>query len=577
MNWYITNRINNCLRKESVFNTNILERTNQDTVVSIYFDGYVIPRNEYYNQYKDYPKPELIRTLFLKFGKDFIHYVKGSFTIIIFLNDIFYIFSDIHSIKKYFIYRRGNEFCISNSLKHITNNYEITIDYENVAIFTLFSHFINGATIFKEVISAKPGQILTFDGYVLSEEFYWKPEYFLQNRKQKKVSIECFSKKWGNIISNYIEYFNPGGISATLTGGNDSRMVLAALLSLKRDFHAFSYGNPYSFDAVIAKKISQEVNLNYTNHYVSQPTSSWLEDHSERLIITGNSLINIHRAHRNDAVEREKNIFPDSEMIFTGLMGGEYLKEPSYDGIVIPALFEKLCNFRSKTDAFSYIKNQLDSIGVITKTLSINEIYNRILQILDNRYGLSHKEKKFIYTFYFYGCSHHTQDANVFGKYFKYVVNPFMDIDFLEMLSEYDKWYLNKKINITNRFFHSELFVAVTDLLSPELSGIPYAKKGSYTAHDLLRNKRQYLIKRMLYLVTRDREKYPQNFPIGEWMSDFCNKYLKSISSEISDIFNIDFIMAQLEATKNITKEESWHMITNPLNIDLIYKYYGKA
>ncbi len=576
MNWYITNRFNNCLRKESTFITNILERTTQDTAVSIYFDGYVIPRNEYYPQYKDYPKPELIRILFLKFGKDFIHYIKGSFTIIIFLNDAFYIFSDIHSIKKYFIYRKGNEFCISNSLKHITNNYEITIDYENVAIFTLFSHFLNGATMFKEVISAKPGQILTYDGNVLSEDFYWKPESFLLNRKQKKVSVEYFSKKWGNIIRNYVDYFNPGGISVTLTGGNDSRMVLAALLSLKKDFHAFSYGNPCSYDAVIAKKLSQGINLNYTNHFVTQPTLSWLENHAERLIITGNSLINIHRAHRNDAVESEKNIFPDSEMIFTGLMGGEYLKEPSYDNIVIPALFKKLSNFRSKTEAFSYIKNKLDSTGVITQKLSINEIYNRIMQIIEKSNGLSYKEKKFIYTFYFYGCSHHTQDANVFGLSFKYVVNPFMDIDFLEMLSEYDKWYLNKKNDITNRFFHSELFVAITDLLSPELSGIPYAKRGSYTAHDLLRNKRKYLIKRMLYLINKDREKYPQNFPVGKWLFDFCVKHLLQISPEFSAIFNVNVLQDKLAVIQSNTTEESWHMITNPINLNLIYEYYCK-
>ncbi|MGI6338675.1 MAG: hypothetical protein ACOXZV_04760 [Bacteroidales bacterium] len=577
MNWYITNRFNNSLRKEATFNTNISDGSAQDNIKRIYVEGYVIPRNEYYDQYKGYSQIELIRTLYLKFGKDFINYVKGAFIIIIFLNDGFYIFSDIHSVKKFFIYRNGDEFCISNSLKYITDNYKVTIDYENSAIFALISHFLNGATLFKEVISAKPGQIISFYGDILREDFYWEPESYLRNRKPKKVPVCYFSETWKNIINNYIEYFKPGGISVTLTGGNDSRMVLSALLFLKKDFHAFSFGNPESYDGVVAKKIAQEIQLNYANHFVKEPTLEWLENHADQLIVIGNSLINIHRAHRYDAIRSEKNIIPDSDMVFTGLMGGEYLKEPRYDDIVIPALFEKLSNFKSKKDTLSYIKIQLESKGLITHLLSINEIYNRLMQIIEKGNGLSHKEKKFVYAFYYYGCSHHTQDCNVFGQYFKYVVSPFMDIDFLEMLSEYHKWYVNRKINVVNRIFHSELFVAVTDFLSPELSGIQYAKRGSYSANDLLRNKRKYLIKRILYLINKDREKYPKNFPVGKWLFDFCVKHLQQISPEFSSVFNVNVLQDKLVAIQSKTTEASWHIITNPINLNLIYNYYGKT
>jgi hypothetical protein len=152
-----------------------------------------------------------------------------------------------------------------------------------------------------------------------------------------------------------------------------------------------------------------------------------------------------------------------------------------------------------------------------------------------------------------------------------------MDIDFLEMLSEYYKWYLNKKVNVANRIFHSELFVAVTDFLSPELSGIQYAKRGSYTANDLLRDKKKYLIKRILYLINKDREKYPQNFPVGKWLFDFCNKHLQQISIEFSDVFDVNLLRDKLTAEQNSTIEESWHIITNPINLNLINEYYGET
>ena len=47
------------------------------TILKNYVDGYVIPRNKYYDQYKEYSQIELIRTLYLKF-KNFIDYVKGT-------------------------------------------------------------------------------------------------------------------------------------------------------------------------------------------------------------------------------------------------------------------------------------------------------------------------------------------------------------------------------------------------------------------------------------------------------------------------------------------------------------------
>lgn len=574
MNWYIRNKINSQLINKSGFYTNIKESAEQNNDISIYIDGHIIPRIEYYPYYRDHSPLELVRVLFLKYGNYFVNYIKGAFTIIIFLNDTFLIFSDRHSIKKYFLYKNDKEFCISNSLKYISEQYALNLNYKSAAIFTLFSHFFNGETLFQEVESTKPGQIISFNDGNIDLTYYWQPQNIIKNRKVKNKSVKYFAEKWQNIISNYIEYFNPSGISVTLTGGNDSRMVLAALLSLKKDIHAFSFGNPDSFDGVIANKISRHVNLHYTNHFVKKPTSDWLEKHAKSLTLSGNSLINIHRAHRNDAAECEKRMFSDSDMIFTGLMGGEYLKEPKYDDIVIPNLFERL-PFLSKKDAISLLEDQLESRGFNSELININEVYDEILAFINKASRFSVLEKKFLYAYY-YGCAHHTQDSNVFGHHFKYIVSPFMDIDFLEMISEYNKWYLNKKVN-NNRLFHSILFVAITDFLSHELSVIPYAKRGKYTADDLLRKKIKYMVKRFSFLITNDSTKYPQTFPMGNWLYDFSEKNLSQFSEEISDIFNLDVLRKHLEVIKNVTTEEPWHIVTNPINLNMIHKHYGKT
>lgn len=576
MNWYVTNKLDYLQQNMSGFYSNLTRNADLSREPTIYIDGYVIPRIEYYPEYKELEQFELVKNLFEKHERDFIQFVKGVFTIVILCQNDFFIFSDRHCARKFFIYRDNNEFFIGRSLDLISEQYRLKIDSENAAVFSLFSHYIDSTTLFKNVQSSKPGQVVFFEGGKLKDSSYWQPEDLIKSRKGQSAPISFFAEKWQKIIHSYIEYLKPNGISLTLTGGNDSRMVLAALLSLKNQFHSFSFGDPKSYDGIIAEMISKHVGLEYENHFIENPTAEWFEEQAKSIIAYGDSLINIHRAHRNDALKREKNIFPGTEMVFTGLMGGEYLKQPRYDNVVIPKLFKSFESIKKEEDLHSLLKTELQLNGINTDNINILKIIDRIKSFLDRGSEMEDLEKKFLYAYLFYGCSHHTQDINVFGQHIRYVISPFMDIDFLEMISGYDKWYLNKKQYPSHRLFHSELMVAITDYLGPELSKIPYAKKGEYTADELLRSKIKYLVKRLWKILHRDKNEYPSNFAMGRWLYDFCNKELGCLSTEILDIFNTDSLRTQLEKTRERTTEKSWHVITNPINLNLIYGHYRK-
>ncbi len=148
-----------------------------------------------------------------------------------------------------------------------------------------------------------------------------------------------------------------------------------------------------------------------------------------------------------------------------------------------------------------------------------------------------------------------------------------MDIDFIETMSTHPIWYVNKNIGFVNRLFHSYFFIEITNQLAPELSDLPYAKKGKYTANDLLHNRLLYLIKRLSYLIKKDNS-YPANFPMGEWIYEYCYDEIKSISSEILRIVDIDKILDNLSKAKTRTTEKEWHIITNIINWNLIYEQY---
>ena len=570
MSWYITNTLVN---DASSYRTDLETELHLYEGFSIYIDGYVLPRMGVYEQYKDLSQKELVGILFAKHGHDFIHYIKGVFVVIIFHNKKFYVFNDRHGIKKYFIYIKGNIFYISNSLKSISEEFNLTLDKENIAIFSLISHFIDGRTLFKNVATCRPAEVVHVSDGQLERSFYWQPIDLLRNRKIEKRTIPEYAQCWNKIISSYLSYLQPSEMSLTLTGGNDSRMVLSALLSSDIKLHTFTFGNPQSYDCVISQKISDHCNLLHHNYHVHNLTHVWFQNQAINIVQFGNSLINIHRAHRNDAVVKDINNYPQTEMIFTGLVGGEYIKEPTYNNIVIPRLFKTLQTL-DDAEGLKILDKKLREAGIQSNKIDVCLVFKRLKRFLELGEGLNEAEKKFLYTYLFYGCAHHTQDSNVFCHHVRYVVNPFMDIDFLEFISGYEKWYLNRKQRFYHKAFHSELLVGITDFLAPQLSDIPYAKKGQYSANALLRNKPKYIFNRFAYLINKERTHYPPNFPISSWLYHFCDSELASIDNDLLEIYDIEFLRKELDNIRYKKEEANWHILTNLINIHLNYDYY---
>ena len=541
--------------------------------VNILIDGYVLPRRDCFDQFSHLEQYPLIEKLFLNFGTAFIDYIKGAFNILIIDSDRFYIFNDRHSIKKFFIYRNENQFLISNSLKTITDNCAVSINRENIALFCLMEHFIDGMTLYDDVSYSKPASKVTFDGN-LDIDNYWQCDTLL-TLGTVSYPFDYIAKKWRDIINSYVLFLKPKDITMTLTGGNDSRMILSALLNLGIDINTFTFGNPKSNDGVIAEKIAEELKINYNNHYVRNPTPEWFNEQAKLITQFGNSLINIHRAHRLSAVKDEIKKNPDVEMIFGGFMGGDYIKGIIYDDYITAKLL-RLYESSSENIKKIVIKTLKE------KSVNIDNIdLDKIVKTIQNQpfiYKNKKIEREFSYVANVIGAVHDTQDITVFGSQVKYTVNPYMDIDFLKILFSTKYSMMNNNNSSKNqlkRFMQPRLQCEVLNRLAPELSDIRFAKKGSYSVNDFLGNKLIYLAKRA-YRYKLYKSNYPPNFPYGSWIKKFCEEQLRNLEPIISDIFKINDLEKKLSSNNHPSDEGYWHLYTNIINLDMITKYYKR-
>ena len=532
--------------------------------ITVIVSGYIIPRLETADQYRGMTGPELVFRLLEDFGEDFICRIKGVFSLIIIDPAGFKLYCDTHGMSRFFYWHAGDDFIFSDRIGHVRSYCSAEPDIENLALYTLTEHFIPGMTAFRGVDQSMPATRIIYDGS-LRTSVYWDPGKLLEIKGEKR-DISFYAERWKQLIRGYLNVSYGGNVNLTLTGGSDSRMVLAGLLANGFCPAAFTYGDPASGDAVIAEKVASRLGIDHAIHYFPDLTASWQKEIFLRLTEEGDTLVNLHRAHMYQAALDEREPMPRSDILYTGLMGGEYQRGPRYDGYIISKYFREAVSGKDRLNmALKMLGERSFEINNLDKHL----LDDRLQQMGDLFRGQK-KEKEFRLAHYIYGCAHHYQDTRIFSLVFRKVANPFMDPDFLEMIAASGDISFKRSGRLGNVLWPSRFQVMITHKLLPAVSDIPYGKRGLYTAGDLVEKPHLYFMKR-LKALTRERT-YPSSFRHGEWMKEFVSRELQQLSPVVSGLFRVKEISVSLRNTDPGMSEKQWHYFTNPVNLSQIFK-----
>ncbi len=573
-NWYISNNKN-----KNSFNTGRISIETTDPLVtiddlSIYLEGYILPRYSIFKKYKHLSSYELIAILFTLYEINFLNYIKGTFNLILIHHNKIYIANDFHSLRKFFYFISKDNIHISNNIERITAYTKPKVNNNSVVLYELLEHFTCEQTLFEGIRYSGPARLIEIntESLEVNKTFYYDIEASIKPNTSD-ITIEEFSDFWKTLISNYIEYLKPRSTSLTLTGGNDSRMILSAMIKQGIKPNLFSFGNPSSFDAQVARKISNFLQYDYNNYYES-PTENWYTDHVDEVIRIGNSLVNLHRAHRLFAIDSELENNPQTDMLFCGFMGGDYVKGLSYDDYITPRLFREYEYGNSKRNIPKAVENILCNKFIDDNLFDI-EFVNKLLEESNFFSSSELKIREFNRLFYLVGCSHDYQDITVFNSRIPFVVNPFMDIDFLERLygSRFSFLSVNsnlffKKFRIGRSNFHLE----ITHQLAPKLSNIEYAKKGYYTANEYL-NTNPYLLNIKRYYRLKKQRQFPPSFPYDYWFKQYLHKNLQLLHTIEGLPYKTSSLIQSLKDRTTIPQNEgALHLYSNPINIALNIK-----
>jgi asparagine synthetase B (glutamine-hydrolysing) len=395
--------------------------------------------HEEYNLNSSYNDYQFLPYLSDYYKSDIVNHITGWYNIFIYNENDNYmlLFNDRFGFLPLYYYETGKYFLFSSKIESILASglmKNIDFDYTTITEHLFFNYPLSDYTYIKDINTLPNATVLKYDNNGKSKNKYWnigelyglKP---LNETESIALIYDEIRKSVKKIINSTVNKIN-----FSLTGGWDSRVVLAYLLPEYRErINAYSFGAKDSYDINIPAQISKKEILNYTPFILDD---KYLDNHflsyAVKTIELSGGTRNYKRAHYLYAIEGISGI---SNLLITGIFGDEVLKVTKPQGGLVFSknlvqLIENDFNIKKiayKISQYKYLKGfQINDDNIIEQICSrLNEL-KEYLSRFDSLYQKYYSLRFEINLRKYFG-----NEANSYND-FVYCSSPFMDYDFIK-------------------------------------------------------------------------------------------------------------------------------------------------
>jgi asparagine synthase (glutamine-hydrolysing) len=172
---------------------------------------------------------------------------------------------------------RGGVFVFASMLARVMASGVLSpeIDVEGFADLLSYAYILGERTLFKDIHILPPASVLTYaDGRVQIWQ-YWHLDQVEPHGKYNARRLDELEDVFKRAVKRAIRPDVPCTIS--LTGGLDSRCILAAAANQRLSFTTQTGGQPNSTDVILAKKVAAQVGVQHSFELISpQRLGEWL-------------------------------------------------------------------------------------------------------------------------------------------------------------------------------------------------------------------------------------------------------------------------------------------------------------
>jgi asparagine synthase (glutamine-hydrolysing) len=225
---------------------------------------------------------ELALQLYLEFGADFIHQVEGLFSLAIWdgRSQALELFNDRFGLKPLYYAHWNHRFLFAPEMKGILTErrFPRNLNLTATAEFVRFQQVLGNKTFFQDIELLPPASRLTYrrDQNQFRIRCYW--DWRELGSVQPFNSVEEATEEVGRLLHRSVEerFRRVDRLGVFLSGGLDSRGLVAAAGKKAQGLPTLTYGHPESRDMRLAAKVAR---LARTKHYEFPiQDSRWLLD-----------------------------------------------------------------------------------------------------------------------------------------------------------------------------------------------------------------------------------------------------------------------------------------------------------
>ncbi|MFZ5942011.1 MAG: asparagine synthase-related protein [Bacteroidota bacterium] len=349
----------------------------------------------------------------------------------------FRIINDSYGIYPLFHSSVNGQVSISNDADFLLRQLpSAKFDTAGLYDFMLFNYPLKGRTLIKELSRFTGGTVAEGDPSLAELSFRQFSDIatLIHRTENKSEGLEDGAAYLANNLEQDLEPDLP--VSLPLSGGFDSKMILALLLARKKPFSAYTYGSKGSVDHTSARHTAALFDLPYTLLDLSALDSASLEKQARQFIRRSPSRPLILDLMAYECVNEE---IPSSNIIL-GSMGGELINGPVVVSEVILTRSARTLTLASERDELSSgILADLSAFPLLNREVyleSEREYIDSLSSYLDRKENdLACNLTRFMLNEVYPGFFG-TVFSDLMGKF--NLLNPFADLQFL-------RWLLNSR------------------------------------------------------------------------------------------------------------------------------------
>jgi asparagine synthase (glutamine-hydrolysing) len=312
--------------------------------------------------------------LYERSGDKFIERLNGWFSglIIDLKTNKILIFNDRYGMQRLFIHESKDGFFFSSEAKALLAALPETREFHPIGLseFLTCGCSLGSQSLYKGVKILPQGSLWTSErGEIKTRGSYfnldsWTKQGLIDEKRCISDSVDLF----GEVVSKYCIASEAVGIS--LTGGLDSRMIMACLDTRGNDYPCYTFGSMYreTFDVQTAREVAKICGQSHDVIVLGEEFLDNFTEHLEKAIYVSDGYLGLSGAAELYVNSIARNISP---LRLTGNYGGELLRGHRAFKTVLPRgciINTELNEFMKK--AQSKFK-ELESLDAITFALFV--------------------------------------------------------------------------------------------------------------------------------------------------------------------------------------------------------------